>query len=209
MIALRRTILMADDDAEDCLLVATPARIRLALRPALRPRRRGAVRLPAATGEFAGSQAGPRPDLILMDLKMPPRTAANCSRQLKADPHYRQIPVVALTTSTASDDVAYCYDAGVNAYITKPATFRALVEVCAARQVLAGSRGVAAETAGLRIGVPMAERRIRILLVEDDPDDVWVMRQPAERPLGRAVRDGERGNALGGHRALAPTTCST
>ena len=38
------------------------------------------------------------------------------------------------------------------------------------------------------IAVPSADRQnVQILLVEDDPDDVWVDAQPAGRPLGRAV----------------------
>jgi CheY-like chemotaxis protein len=130
MISLRRTILMADDDAEDCLLVRD-AMGEAGWRCDLRFVRDGEELFDylRQTGEFAGSQAGPRPDLILMDLRMPRKDGREALRELKADPHFRQIPVVALTTSTASDDVAYCYDAGVNAYITKPATFRALVEV--------------------------------------------------------------------------------
>ena len=84
------------------------------------------------TGEFAGSQAGPRPDLILLDLKMPRKDGREALCELKADPRFRQIPVVALTTSAASDDVEFSYTAGVNAYITKPATFRGLVAVLAA-----------------------------------------------------------------------------
>ena len=97
-----------------------------------------------------GRSAAPRPDLILMDLKMPRKDGREALRELKADPHYRQIPVVALTTSTASDDVEYCYDAGVNAYITKPATFRELVEVLVrTREILVRSRGTAAATKGL------------------------------------------------------------
>jgi CheY-like chemotaxis protein len=126
----RRTILMADDDAEDCLLV------RDALREAgrdcdLRFVRDGEELFDYlhGRGEFAGSQKAPRPDLILLDLKMPCKDGRETLRELKADPRFRQIPVIAFTTSTASDDVEYSYGAGVNAYITKPASFRELVEV--------------------------------------------------------------------------------
>ena len=34
-----------------------------------------------------------------------------------------------LTTSTARDDIGFCYRMGVNSYITKPATFRGLVDL--------------------------------------------------------------------------------
>ena len=36
-----------------------------------------------------------------------------------------------LTTSTARDDIGFCYRMGVNSYITKPATFRGLVDLLA------------------------------------------------------------------------------
>ena len=45
----------------------------------------------------------------------------------------------------------------------------------------------------------MPRQRIRILLVEDDPDNVWVMRNLLGRPLGRPLRAGPRGVAFGGH----------
>jgi CheY-like chemotaxis protein len=121
---------MADDDAEDCLLVRDALR-EAGCRCDLRFVRDGEELFDylRGAGEFAGSQAGPRPDLILLDLKMPRKDGRETLRELKADPRYRQIPVVALTTSAASDDVEYSYDAGVNAYITKPASFRELVEL--------------------------------------------------------------------------------
>jgi len=59
---------------------------------------------------------------------MPRKDGREALRQLKADPHWRRIPVVMLTTSTAEDDVRYAYDQGVNSYITKPVTFRTLVD---------------------------------------------------------------------------------
>jgi CheY-like chemotaxis protein len=128
-----QTVLMADDDPEDCLLV------RDAMREAgwscdLRFVHDGEELFDylRGRGEFAGSQAGPRPDLILLDLKMPRKDGREALRELKADPRYRQIPVIALTTSSASDDVECAYAAGVNAYVTKPSTFRELVKVVAA-----------------------------------------------------------------------------
>jgi CheY-like chemotaxis protein len=48
---------------------------------------------------------------------------------MKSNPQFRRIPVVALTTSMSEDDVAFSYDMGVNSYITKPVTFRALVDI--------------------------------------------------------------------------------
>jgi CheY-like chemotaxis protein len=126
----RRTILMADDDAEDCLLV------RDALRETDRPYELRFVHdgeelfdYLRREGEFAEDSSVSCPDLILLDLKMSRKDGRETLQELKADPRWRRIPVVALTTSTARDDVEFCYDAGANAYITKPASFRELVEI--------------------------------------------------------------------------------
>ena len=124
-------ILMADDDAEDCLLVRDAlGESGLAHDLRFRPRRRGVVRLPAAAGRIRrrprGPPAGPDP-AGPEDARE--RTAARPSRSLRARLSLRRIPVVALTTSTAGDDVRASYDLGVNSYITKPATFRDLVDI--------------------------------------------------------------------------------
>ena len=50
-------------------------------------------------------------------------------RVLKTDSIYRSIPLVTLTTSTASDDIEFCYAEGVNSFIAKPDTFRQWVEM--------------------------------------------------------------------------------
>lgn len=124
------TILMADDDADDCLLVQD------ALREVCESHRVRFVRdgeelwdYLRLRGEFIDGRDAPRPDLILIDLKMPKKDGREVIRELKSNPQFRRIPVVALTTSTAADDVESSYDLGVNSYMTKPATFRELVDM--------------------------------------------------------------------------------
>jgi len=121
---------MADDDGEDCTLVGD------ALRETGRPYDLHFVRNGEELfdylrhqGEYEGGHNAPLPDLILMDLKMPRKDGRETLRELKSHRQWRLIPVVALTTSTATDDVKWCYQAGVNSYVTKPATYRELVEM--------------------------------------------------------------------------------
>ncbi len=126
----RRTILMADDDGEDCVLVGD------ALRETGRSYNLHFVcngeelfDYLRHQGEYEEGRNAPLPDLILLDLKMPRKDGRETLRELKSDPHWRHIPVVVLTTSTAGDDVKFCYDRGANSYMTKPATYRELVEI--------------------------------------------------------------------------------
>jgi len=122
------TILMADDDHEDCQLVQD------AMKEAhfdcdLRFVRDGEelCEYLYRRGRYAESQDVPRPDLILLDLKMPRKGGRETIGELKSDPKLMQIPIVALTTSMAEDDIVGSYAMGVNSYIAKPATFRELV----------------------------------------------------------------------------------
>ena len=126
----RRTILMADDDAEDCSLV------RDALTEAGWACNFHFVRdgdelfdYLRHDGEYVDGRNSPWPDLILLDLKMPRKDGRETIRDLKADSRFRRIPVIALTTSSAGDDVDFSYGAGANSYITKPTTYRDLVEI--------------------------------------------------------------------------------
>jgi two-component system response regulator len=72
------------------------------------------------------------PALILMDLNMPRVDGLEATAKLKAHPWFRQIPVVLLTTSNATDDVTRAYAAGANAYIAKPSEFGGLLKIATA-----------------------------------------------------------------------------
>jgi CheY-like chemotaxis protein len=69
------------------------------------------------------------PGLILLDLNMPRKDGREALKEIKADPGLRRIPIVVLTTSKAEEDIIRSYDLGVNSYVTKPVTFKSLVEL--------------------------------------------------------------------------------
>jgi CheY-like chemotaxis protein len=60
---------------------------------------------------------------------MPRKDGREALKEMKADPMLRRIPVVVLTTSKAEEDILRSYDLGVNSYVTKPVTFKSLVEL--------------------------------------------------------------------------------
>ena len=80
-------------------------------------------------GAYKTPQRAPRPDLILLDLNMPRKDGREALREIRQHPELRCIPIVALTTSRADDDVARMYELGANSFIVKPVTFQALVDV--------------------------------------------------------------------------------
>jgi CheY-like chemotaxis protein len=64
-----------------------------------------------------------RPDLMLLDLKLPRMDGHEVLKALKAQDRFCTIPVVMLTTSSAAVDIARAYQLHVNSYLTKPADF--------------------------------------------------------------------------------------
>lgn len=124
------TILLADDDPDDRFLTQEALKAsRLA--NGLRFVKDGEelMNYLYRRGAYAGSDAPPRPDLILLDLNMPRKDGREALQEIKGDPDLRRIPVVALTTSRAEEDIRATYDLGANSFIAKPVTFEGLVEV--------------------------------------------------------------------------------
>ena len=72
-----------------------------------------------------------RPALILMDLQLPGVDGLELTRQLKANPETRSIPIVALTAYAMKGDYEKALAAGCDEYVTKPIDTRALPEIIA------------------------------------------------------------------------------
>lgn len=123
------TILMADDDDDDCLLTHAAFK-RAQITNELRFVHNGEELLDylLRRGAFSDPTSSPRPALILLDLNMPRKDGREALRDIKANPVLRRIPVVVLTTSSATEDVNNTYDLGANSFVTKPVTFDGLVE---------------------------------------------------------------------------------
>ncbi|MEJ2634170.1 MAG: response regulator [Calditrichia bacterium] len=124
------SILMAEDDQDDCLLV----------KEALKSSRLLNDLYIVGDGEelldflkhrnkYSNPRNAPKPGLILLDLNMPRKDGREALIEIKSDPELRRIPLVVLTTSKEEGDIIKSYDLGANSYITKPVTFESLVEV--------------------------------------------------------------------------------
>src|SRR2546421_10788362 len=61
-----------------------------------------------------------RPRLVLMDIQLPDVDGFQLTREFKADPELRDIPVVAVTSYAMKGDRQKSLDAGCDGYITKP-----------------------------------------------------------------------------------------
>jgi len=69
-----------------------------------------------------------RPDVIVMDLSLPGLDGWEATRRLKQDPRTRDIPVIALTGHALAGHSKVAFDAGCDAFITKPCLPERLLE---------------------------------------------------------------------------------
>jgi CheY-like chemotaxis protein len=71
----------------------------------------------------------PYPDLVVLDLNLPKKSGHEVLAEIKANEHFRRIPVVILTTSLAEEDILRAYNLYANCYIKKPVGFSQFMEV--------------------------------------------------------------------------------
>ena len=71
-------------------------------------------------GEFSNQ---PRPDIVLLDLKLPKVDGLKVLRAIKSDAELCHLPVIIMTTSNAKSDRDKAYSAHANSYLVKPLDF--------------------------------------------------------------------------------------
>ena len=76
-------------------------------------------------GRYEGAE---RPNLIVLDLKMPKVSGLELLEHLEADEDLRVIPTVVLSSSDRPEDIQGSYRRSANSYVTKPASLSGLRE---------------------------------------------------------------------------------
>lgn len=122
-------ILMADDDPDDIMLVGEAleeTRFRIDFRPVKNGDE--AMDYLLGRGRYESSDLSPRPDLILLDLNMPPKGGIETLKEIKNIPKLREIPIVILTTSSDQKFMSRAYSLGASSFITKPIIFSEIIK---------------------------------------------------------------------------------
>jgi len=78
-------------------------------------------------GKYSGRDIRQKPELILLDLKMPKMDGIEVLHRIRADQTMTHLPVVVLTSSKEDIDRVESYQLGANSYIQKPVDFDGLV----------------------------------------------------------------------------------
>ncbi len=81
-----------------------------------------------AQDAYADRRNLPRPQLILLDLKLPKVDGLEVLKQIRSSELTRLIPVVILTSSKEESDITNGYGLGANSYVVKPVEFEQFVE---------------------------------------------------------------------------------
>lgn len=66
--------------------------------------------------------------LVLLDIRMPKVDGIEVLRRLKADPEFRKLPIIMLTTTEDSREVERCHELGCSVYIQKPVDYDRFAE---------------------------------------------------------------------------------
>lgn len=69
-----------------------------------------------------------RPDLVIMDIQLPEVSGLEVTKQIKADPQLKRIPVVAVTAFAMKGDEERIRAGGCEAYLSKPISVAKFLE---------------------------------------------------------------------------------
>ncbi len=114
-----RTVLLAEDDVRNIFALSSvlePLGVQLEI---------------ARNGREALERLSEREiDLVLMDIMMPEMDGLTAMREIRRNPEWQSLPVIALTAKAMADDREHCLAAGANDYIAKPIDVDKLVSLC-------------------------------------------------------------------------------
>jgi len=71
-------------------------------------------------GAYAGANAKPTPDLVLLDLNLPKVNGLDVLKRIRADENFQTLPVIVLSASTDERDRLATEALGANLFLRKP-----------------------------------------------------------------------------------------
>ncbi|WGS53096.1 response regulator [Paraburkholderia sp. D15] len=115
-----RTILLAEDDVRNIFALS---HVLEPLGAKLEIARNGREALDAL-------ENGPEVHLILMDIMMPEMDGLTAMGEIRRNPRFAHLPIIALTAKAMANDRTRCLEAGADDYVSKPIDVDKLVALC-------------------------------------------------------------------------------
>jgi signal transduction histidine kinase/DNA-binding response OmpR family regulator/CHASE3 domain sensor protein len=115
-----RTILLAEDDVRNIFALS---HVLEPLGAKLQIARNGREALDALDN-------GPEVHLILMDVMMPEMDGLTAMGEIRRNPRFAHLPIIALTAKAMANDRTRCLEAGADDYVSKPIDVDKLVALC-------------------------------------------------------------------------------
>jgi DNA-binding NarL/FixJ family response regulator len=146
-----------------------------------------------------------RPDVVLMDLRMPGVNGIEATKRIRSDDELRAVRILVLTTFDGDADVLEALRAGADGFISKSAEPEELIEAVARTAAGESSLSVRASKA---VTTHLASE---VELPEPDPQLVELLRTltPRERDLVIAAASGADNVQIAAARFISPFTVKT
>lgn len=123
-------VLLVEDDPDHVALIQRAFAKAKLVNPLLVVRDgEDAVDYLSGRGAYTDRSRYPLPSLILLDLKLPRKSGLEVLEWLRGEAGLKLTPVVILSSSSETYDVAKAYALGVNSYLLKPVNFGDLLEM--------------------------------------------------------------------------------
>ena len=113
----------------DVMVVDDSATIRAAIRMILQHAGHRVREAQSAEHALSSLEAGPAPELFILDLNMPGMNGIELVRRLRAVQRHRFTPVLLLTTESGGEPRKLAKQAGASGWIVKPVASADLVRV--------------------------------------------------------------------------------
>lgn len=117
------TILLADDDTDDCRFFEDAVTVFIP------PGNFTAVHDGEQLMQRLTDEAYKQPDVLFLDLNMPRKNGLECLTEIKQHTKLKTLPVVIFTTSAVDESTGILFSTGADVYIRKPRSFDELVQV--------------------------------------------------------------------------------
>jgi CheY-like chemotaxis protein len=130
------TILLVEDNSDDVRFVQRAFEIgKIANKLDVISYGEEALAFLKGDGKYADRESYAIPVLVLLDLNLPDISGFDVLKWIRSNPAYRELPVIVLTSSKSSKDIAEGQRLGATTYLVKPVKTDALVEAVKSLQM--------------------------------------------------------------------------